>query len=215
MLPDVQPLPGGLVVVFEGIDGAGKTTQLALAQAALMEAGWPVLSTRNLGGTPIGEALRAVLKSTLPRPPLTDLYVSLAIQEPLLEVIATARAAGKVILLDRGPLSLAAYQIYGTGIDEAIGWPHVQASMDRLRPELTLLYDADIKIALQRARAQSTTADYFESKPLSYFERVAHGYQLAGKRYPLDLIRSGHTIAEAHEQTMRFISHAITLKHQS
>lgn len=205
MVPKAKTLPDGLVVIFEGIDGVGKTTQLHLAQEALEKAGWPVMTTRNLGGTPIGEALREVIKSPLERPPMTDFYVSLAIQEPLLDVIDQARKEGKIILMDRGPLSLAAYQVYGTDILEAVGWQYVEAGMERLRPESVILYDMDAKTALSRKDGKKT--DYFESKPLSYFQKVADGFRKAAGRYrQATIIDGAQSISSIHEQTMAAIA---------
>jgi dTMP kinase len=206
MLPNARPLPDGLVIMFEGIDGVGKTTQLKLAQATLEKAGWPVLATRNLGGTPLGDELSKVVMSMLERPPLTDFYVSLAIQEPLLDVIDAARKEGRIILMDRSPLSLAAYQIYGGGVDQTLGWHHVQAGMDRLKPEAIILYETDIETALERGREHSGKADYFESKPLDYFQKVAHGYQVAADRYHATAIDAGQAIPAIQEQTMAVIA---------
>ncbi len=215
MFPPSQPLPDGLVIQFEGIDGVGKTTQVELVRQALEAAGWPVLSTRNLGGTPIGEALRAVMLSNVERPPMSDLYISLAIQEALIDTLVAARAGGQIILMDRGPLSLAAYQVYGTGIDQELGWKYVAESMERIRPELSILYVADVSQALQRGRQQSEKADYFESQPLSYFERVSSGYAAAAERYPVQTIDAGQSIEAVQGQTIALVSDAIgrKLKH--
>lgn len=192
--------------MFEGIDGAGKTTQLELVQEALEADGWPVFTTRNMGGTPIGEALRKVILSDLERPPLTDFYASLAIQEPLIAVINQARKDGKVILMDRGPLSLAAYQIYGGGIDAALGWRHVESGMERIKPDGIILYDIDPGAALARVRNPSKQSDYFESKPLDYFQNVADGFKEAAGRYGgVATIDAAQPIAEVHERTMAVV----------
>jgi dTMP kinase len=213
--PKPQPLSDGLVVIFEGIDGVGKTTQLALAHKTLADAGWPVLSTRNLGGTPVGEALRKVILSSVERPPMTDLYISLAIQEALLKVIDEARAEGKIVLLDRSPLSLAAYQIYGMGVDETIGWQYVANGMDTLQPEVVLLYEMDAKTVLKRLQKQPDSLDYFENQSLGYFERVARGYEVAAQRYPANILDATQSIASIHHQTMPLIWKAISRKLQS
>lgn len=197
--------------MFEGIDGVGKTTQLDQAREALEAAGWPVIATRNLGGTPIGEALREVIKSPIERPPMTDFYTSLAIQEPLLDIVDAARAEGKIVLMDRGPLSLAAYQIFGTGVDEPLGWQHVDAGMSRLKPESVILYDTDIQTALERRRKNPGKTDYFESKSSDYFQKVAHGYQVAARRYPVvTTIDAAQPINAIHEETMAVISKLLT-----
>ncbi|HEX5744511.1 MAG TPA: dTMP kinase [Candidatus Saccharimonadales bacterium] len=199
-------LKGGLVIIFEGIDGVGKTTQLELARKELEKAGWPVMTTRNMGGTPIGEALREVIMSPeLRRPALTDFYVSLAIQEPLLDVINEARKEGKVVLMDRGPLSLAAYQIYGAGIDDTLGWEHVRRGMDRIKPDAVILYDTEPGTAL--SRLHKAKADYFESKPLEYFDDVAKGFREAGQRYGAATIDASQSVDKVHGQTMSVIQH--------
>jgi dTMP kinase len=207
-------LDNGLVVVFEGIDGVGKTTQLDLARTTLQNEGWPLYATRNLGGTPIGEELRKVIKSPLERPSATNLYISVAIQEALLEVIEAERRNGKLILIDRGPLSLAAYEIYGGQLDEAIGWPHVESGMERLKPELTIIYNADIDVALQRARTKSEKADYFENKPRDFFERVAGGYQAAAKKYASTtlVIDANQSVEAVQAQTIQAIRQALDKK---
>lgn len=202
------PIKGGLVVVLEGIDGSGKTTQLRLAEASLKEQGWPVYSTRNLGGTPIGEALRQVIKSPLERPDTTNLYISVAIQEALAEVISAKRQQGHLILMDRGPLSLAAYEVYGGGLDPKLGWQHVDEGMSKLSPELTIIYETDVAVALKRLGLGTEPADYFESQPPDYFERVAAGYRAAAERYTgrVVTIDGSQSVQLVHDQTMAAIS---------
>lgn len=200
-------LPHGLVVMFEGLDGSGKTTQLTMARQELEAAGWPVLATRNLGGTPIGEALREVMLSSTERPPMTDLYTSLAIQEALLEEINQARDAGKIILVDRGPLSLAAYQLYGRSIGES-AWHYVEEGMSRFHPEAIILYETDTDIALARAR-HIGASDYFESKPKTYFDAVAEGYNAAKTRFDVKIIDAGKPIPAVHTETMAIIENAL------
>ena len=208
MIPKARPLPNGLVIMFEGLDGTGKTTQIDLLSKALEEAGWTVLVTRNLGGTPIGEALREVIMSPLlKRPPLTDFYTSLAIQEPLFEVIDTARQQGKIVLMDRGPLSLAAYQIYGGGVEATLGWRHVERGMSRIKPDATILYDMDPQAALERNRQHPEKTSYFESQPLDYFQKVADGFRTAAERYPaVKTVDAAQDIPTIHEQTVSIIT---------
>jgi len=209
-----QPLPDGLLIVFEGIDGAGKTTQLELVRRTLEAEGWPVYATRNLGGTPIGEELRKVIKSKLERPATTNLYISVAIQEALVETIKSVRQAGKLILMDRGPLSLAAYEIYGGELDEVLGWQHVDAGMAAFKPELNIIYNASPRIALQRAHEKSATTDYFESKPADYFDRVAKGYEAAAQRYASTtvIIDAGRPVEAVQSETIEAAKQALAKK---
>lgn len=197
----------GRLVIFEGIDGVGKTTQIELVRQNLAKQGWPVEVRRNLGGTPIGEALREVMLSNLERPELTNLYISVAIQEALIESVKQARAQGKLILMDRGPISLAAYAVYGGKLDEALGWPHVDRGMQQLQPDLTIIYKADIDKALEQARQKPGHADYFESQSRTYFERVAQGYAKAAERFPdCVVIDADKSIEAVQAETSQYIS---------
>ena len=211
---DSKQINGGLVIVFDGIDGVDKSTQLELAKTQLESDNWSVLASRNLGGTPIGEELREVMLSTIDRPSMTNLYISVAIQEALLDKIEQERAKGLIILLDRGPLSLAAYEIYGSRLDEATGWQYVDAGMLRLGPELTIIYNAKTEEALDRLKSKPGQSDYFESMPLEYFERVADGYDIAAKRYEDFTVKidAGQEVNTIHEQTMQVINQAIESK---
>jgi len=207
-----QKLPDGLIVMFEGLDGVGKSTQLKLAAAELAKAGWPVETTRNLGGTPIGEALREAMLSKLARPAATDFYISIAIQEALIEELDSLRAQGKIVLIDRGPLSLAAYQIYGSGFDEATGWRAVDDGMQSIRPELVIGYKGNVDTAIKRAHQASAEPDYFESKPAAFFKRVQHGYDLASDRYPVRVLDAEQSIEAVHTATMELVYGAIDSK---
>jgi len=198
--------------MFEGLDGVGKSTQLKLAAEELKKAGWPIHMTRNLGGTPIGEALREAMLAKHDRPVTTDFYVSIAIQEALIAELDKQREAGKVILIDRGPLSLAAYQIYGSGFDEATGWRAVDDGMQSIHPELIMQYKGDIDVAVERAHHVSGKPDYFESKPKDFFKRVAHGYEVGAERYPVRVIDANREVEVIHEHTMKLIWGAIESK---
>ena len=204
-------------MVFEGVDGAGKTTQLDLARETLQAEGWLVYATRNLGGTPIGEELRKVIKSPLERPNTTNLYISVAIQEALADAIESERSQGRLILMDRGPLSLAAYEIYGGQLDRDLGWQHVDAGMERLKPELSIVYATDVDTALERARSKSGKTDYFESQPRDFFERVADGYTAAAERYSPStiVIDASRPVETIQSETMKAIREALAVKFQA
>lgn len=206
------PLAGGRLIVFEGIDGVGKSTQLAMAHKVLKAEKWPLHTTRNLGGTPVGEALREVMLSPrLERPTETNLYIALAIQEALVQAIQTERDHGKIILMDRGPLSLAAYEIYGSGLEKSLGWRYVETAMLELKPDITIIYTADTVTAVKRAKQKARADDYFESQPLAYFERVAAGYLIAAGRYEAQtvLVDAEQPIDLVHQQTMHAIRQAL------
>jgi dTMP kinase len=205
-----KPLPNGFLIIFDGVDGVGKTTQMKMAGADLAASGWQTLTSRNLGGTPIGEKLREVMLEPVARPPETDLYISAAIQAALTKQIEKDKINGNLILMDRGPISLAAYQIFGSGLEEELGWGHVDEGMRNLKPNLTLIYEADVANSLKRAKAKSKTVDYFESKSIDYFFRVSEGYKTASKRYDnVITIDANQSVEEVHIRTMAAINAAL------
>lgn len=206
---------GGVLIVFDGIDGSGKTSQLELVKQSLESAGWLVKTTRNLGGTPIGERLRDIIKSDLERTGMANLHISLAIQEALLPEIDKMRSNGAVILMDRGPLSLAAYEMYGAELDETLVWPYVEDAMAKFHPELTLLYEIEVDTALGRARQKDTKGDYFESKRNEYHQNVAHGYAESAKmlgQYRIVMIDANRTIAEIQSETQAQVDELLARK---
>ena len=97
-----KTIDDGFLIIFDGIDGAGKTTQLVLVKKEFDNNNWHVHTTRNLGGSPIGEELRNVVLKPIERPALTELYISVAIQEALIENLTKERENGSIILMDRG-----------------------------------------------------------------------------------------------------------------
>lgn len=216
MIKQSKTIPGGLTIIFEGVDGVGKTTQLKKVQEALTHEGWPVHITRNLGGTPIGEELRAVAFSPVKRLPETDLYISAAIQAELAHSIETERAENKIVLVDRGPFSFAAYHIYGNGVEADKGWKFADDGMERFRPDLVLVYEMDLDDALTRARQRSgDNADYYASKPKGYFANVQRGYREAAKRYKTTLIEkidASKSVDSVFEATMLAVSNTIGRK---
>lgn len=192
--------------MFDGPDGVGKTTQVALAAKTLRSDGYRVQTTRVSGGTPIGEALRDVSLSALDRPVMTDLYIILAQNHALSEQIKSWREAGDVILVDRGPLSIIAYEVYGGGLDKKRGIAAADEAVALFSPDLMVLYSAPYEVLRKRTKHLSTKkADYFESKPASYFANVAKGYKAAAGRYPVSVIDASGSIAAVNKKTMTLI----------
>src|SRR6185503_1982228 len=133
----------GRFITFEGTEGGGKTTQIALLAERLRKAGHTVRLLREPGGTPIGEEIRHTLKHSAQNEAMTaeaELLLMNASRAQLVrEVIRPALAAGEIILCDRFYDSTIAYQGYGRGLDLA----HVQTVIDfavgKTRPDLTIL----------------------------------------------------------------------------
>ena len=170
----------GRLIAFEGIEGAGKSTQLRLAAAALRQRGLRVVETREPGGTALGVELRQVLMHRLDAvpTPLTELLLYLADRaQHLSEVIVPAVGAGDVVLTDRFSASTIAYQGYARGLDVAMVTQLDAVVRGGVTPALTILLDCPVSQGLQRARGD----DRFHREALSFHERVrAALLQLAG-----------------------------------
>ena len=214
MSAEQKQVPGGLVVFFEGLDGVGKTTQLELAVENLRSDDWLVQTTRGHGGTPFGEALRKVSLESIDRQPDTNLYLSMAIHNELGHQVRQWREDGAITLIDRGPLSMAAYQIFGDGCDPEAGWREVAIDIERFDSELLILYTAAIDVARQRSKDRGGKADYFERKPRSYFERIEAGYQESGERFGALAIDAEASIEQVNARTMGAIHSALCAKLQ-
>ena len=162
-------------ITIEGIDGAGKSTHLAAIAQRLQSAGATVCATREPGGTPLAEDLRAMVLNR-PMDPLTEaLLVFAARRDHVLNVIQPALARGEVVLADRFADASFAYQGGGRGVPiEQLNALEAWAC-EGLQPDLTLWFDLDPAEAAQR-RARAREADRFEAEDLAFFERVRAGY---------------------------------------
>jgi dTMP kinase len=173
-------MTAGLFITFEGIDGAGKSSHVQALADAFRAQGRAVTVTREPGGTPLAEKLRAHALNE-PMDPLTEaLLMFAARRDHLAQVIEPALARGDVVLCDRFSDATFAYQGGGRGFDWKVlaqleQW--VQSTPDgRLRePDLTLLFEIDPQVAAQRL-AGARVPDKFESQPAEFFAKVAAGY---------------------------------------
>ncbi|TFZ08232.1 dTMP kinase [Ramlibacter humi] len=174
----------GLFISFEGIDGAGKSTHVEGLAQAFRAAGRNVTVTREPGGTPLAEQLRA-LALNAPMDPLTEaLLMFAARRDHLGQVIEPALARGDVVLCDRFTDATFAYQGGGRGFDLAVlsqleRWvqstPALPAGTLR-QPALTLWFEVAPEVAAQRL-AGARAPDRFESQPAEFFRRVLRGYE--------------------------------------
>jgi len=192
--------------MFDGPDGVGKTTQFELAAKQLRAEGREVYTTHLLGGTPIGEALRGVLFSEASRPARTNLHVSLAIYYALAEELAGFRKAGTVILVDRSPLSLIAYQVYGDGLDESLGYRACDETLAAFKPDALIVYDAPLAVLSERRTARKKAGDYFEAQQLEYHRRTTEGYAAAARKYDSSTIDATGSIEVVHAKTMKLLA---------
>ena len=175
----------GLFISFEGIDGAGKSTHITALATAFKASGRRVTLTREPGGTPLAETLRAmVLKDAMD--PLTEaLLLFAARRDHIRQTIAPALARGDVVLCDRFTDATFAYQGAGRGFDRAVlgtleQWVQslpADAGLQAvfIEPQLTVWFDLPPAQAAARL-IDARAPDKFEAQPLAFFQRVAQGY---------------------------------------
>ena len=169
----------GRFVTLEGVEGAGKTTQVQTVVEALRAAGHSVRVTREPGGTPLGEAVRGLLLGHAHTGMSADaemLLVFAARAEHLAKVIRPALAAGEWVVCDRFTDATYAYQGGGRGL----GFQRVaeleQWVQGDLRPDHTLLFDLPVEAGLRRAGRRAGESDRFENETVAFFERVRDAY---------------------------------------
>lgn len=169
-------MAAGRFISLEGIDGAGKSTQHAWMVDYLRRRGHTVVATREPGGTPLGEKLRALLLAEPMHLETEALLMFAARREHIAQVIEPALARGEWVVCDRFVDASFAYQGGGRGLD----WKKLEALaqwvLGDLQPDLTLIFDAPVEIAQQRLHAATANPDRFEREQSAFFERVRRAY---------------------------------------
>ena len=199
----------GVFVTFEGVEGSGKSTQVELLVRHLAARGARVLTTREPGGTPLGERVRAILLDPESDPvPMSELFLLEAARAQLVaRVIAPALAAGSTVLSDRFADSSAAYQGAARGLGEAVVAALNAAACGTTRPTRTVVLDLGVELALERARSRaSTTASNrrFEDEALAFHRLVAAGYRELALREPerVRLVDASGSPEEVHRRVL-------------
>ena len=168
----------GLFITFEGVEGAGKTTNIEYIAEKIEAAGHVILLTREPGGTELSEAIRELLISKdYPEMHVdTELLLMFAARsEHLNKKIIPAINAGKWVLCDRFTDATFAYQGGGRGISETTISTLENLVQGSLRPDYTFLFDLNAKVGLARARNRGET-DRFEQQHIDFFNRVRAKY---------------------------------------
>jgi dTMP kinase len=201
----------GLLIVFEGVEGSGKTTQTRRCSDWLQGGGigsdfaakgeeMPVVVTREPGGTSLGLGLRKLLleegdrqeNPTPTSPPIQDraellMYAADRAQH-VEEFLKPQLASGAIILCDRYTDSTVAYQGYGRGLDLKLIHQLNQIATDGLESDLTLWLDVDAEMGLKRARERGT-ADRIEQADLAFHKRVQQGFAELAALHPQRIVR--------------------------
>jgi dTMP kinase len=190
------------LIVFEGIDGSGKTTALASVAASLRAQGLDVVTTREPGGTAFGTEVRALVfahAETIGAE--AELLLMCADRaEHVRTVIRPALKRGATVISDRFAGSTIAYQGFGRRIDLDLIATLTSIATGGLSPDLTLLFDVDLETAFARRQAASGSSNALDLRDREYRERVRAGYLeqastepgwivLDGNRSPADVAR--------------------------
>ena len=199
----------GLFITLEGIEGAGKSTVVDFIEDFLTKEGHDVIKTREPGGTVIGEQIRKILLRNENYTLTYDtelLLVFSARAQHIQEVILPALSLGKIILCDRFTDASYAYQGGGRGIDASrINLLEKWVQGD-LRPNLTLLFDLDVSIGMQRTKKRSD-ADRFEREEINFFEKIRNTYLERAKNEPqrFRIINSALSLENVKEQIVTIL----------
>ena len=173
----------GKFITFEGIDGAGKSTHIGFVAERLQARGISLLSSREPGGTPLGEQLRELVLHKKMHLETEALLIFASRREHVAQVIEPALNSGKWVISDRFTDSSFAYQVGGRGMDRAKmeileHWVH-----PHLQPDLTLLFDVPLEVARARLDA-SRTLDKFEQEQADFFAATRAEYLRRAAQFP-------------------------------
>jgi dTMP kinase len=197
-----QALTRGRFITFEGGEGAGKTTQVALLATALERQGIPAVTTREPGGSPGAEEIRRLLLTGAPErwdAECEALLMVAARRSHLVATIWPALAAGRIVLCDRFSDSTEAYQGYGRGLPrETLAALHRFIAGD-FSPALTLMLDLPAAEGLARTERRGGQTR-FEAEALDFHERLRHGFLDIAKREPqrCAVIDASQSVAAVH-----------------
>lgn len=199
----------GLFITFEGVEGAGKSTQIELLRTALEEQGLRVLVTREPGGEPVAEAIRKVLLHTEEHvEPLTELLLFLAARAQITErVIRPALRAGTIVLCDRYLDSTTVYQGYARGLDlEMVRLLNRVATGGQL-PDLTIVLDLDERVGIARQASRNR----MEREDLAFHRAVRQGYLAEAAREPerFHVVNAEQSVQCVHAEVLAIVRKAL------
>jgi dTMP kinase len=194
----------GKFITFEGIDGAGKSTHIGFVTDYLTSRGKTVVSSREPGGTPLGEKLRDLLLHEKMHLETEALLMFASRREHIAQVIAPGIERGDWVLSDRFTDASFAYQSGGRGMDRAKMEALEQWVHPNLQPDLTLVFDVPLEVARQRLDA-TRTLDKFEQEQSDFFSRCRNEYLRRAAQFPdrIAVIDSTRSIEETRADITR------------
>lgn len=201
----------GAFITFEGIDGCGKTTQLRLLAAELRVRGLKVVSTREPGGTSLGQKLRAALLDVQEQvDPLAELLVFAADRaQHVRQHLLPALEANQIVLSDRYADATAAYQGAGRGFEPGLIQEIIQLATGGLMPDLTLLFDLSVPESAVRTRRRvaAKNTDRLDIEDAEFHTRVRNAYLEIAKAHPerIRVIDARGSAQETHAAAMNIV----------
>lgn len=188
----------GKFITLEGIDGAGKSSHIEFVASHIRATGHDVLTTREPGGTALGESLRTLLLHEKMQSDTEVLLMFASRREQLATVIEPALRAGQWVICDRFTDSTYAYQCGGRGLDPTRVAAIEQWVHGHIQPDVTFLFDAPINVARERLNKGTISPDKFEREQDAFFTRVREAYLARAKAFParIKLVDSSKTLAD-------------------
>ena len=177
----------GLFITFEGVDGAGKSTQIRRLAASLEKEEVSVLVTREPGGTPISERIREVLLERQHHKMVSTtelLLYAAARSQHVAQCIAPSLEEGQIVISDRFGDAMVAYQGHGRGLDLELIHHLNRVATDGLVPDLTIVLDVPVKVGRERTRRRRRALDRLELEDFEFHQRVREGYLTIAKEEP-------------------------------
>ncbi|HEY1428907.1 MAG TPA: dTMP kinase [Candidatus Tumulicola sp.] len=199
-----------MFVAFEGIEGSGKSTLLAAVAAKLAESNFDALTTREPGGTPLGDAVRALfLARTSTISPMAEaMLVNAARAQHVTDVIVPRLRSGGSVLCDRYVDSTLAYQGYGRGLPLDVLQAVCDAATAEVMPDVTVVLDVPVEISRERARQRGILADRLESEDDAFHLRVRQGFLALAARPGHVLLDGRLPVERLLEQTLSALREA-------
>ena len=197
----------GKFITLEGMDGAGKSTHIPSIIALLEARGHEVVSTREPGGTPLGERLRELLLHEPMHAETETLLMFAARREHIASVIMPALARGAYVLSDRFTDATYAYQAGAKGVDFAkIAQLEYWVQVD-LQPDVTLLFDVPVEVSVQRL-ANARAPDKFERENADFFSKIRKIYLQRAHENParFRIVDANRPLAEVKQSVEEIIS---------
>src|SRR6185503_2973383 len=174
----------GRFITLEGVDGAGKSTHIPWIAQRRRDAGRRVVVTREPGGTPLAEKLRALVLAERMDPLAETLLIFAARADHARQVIAPALERGEWVVCDRFGDATLAYQGAGNGVSESLIGQLAQAAHGALKPDRTFFFDCSYEVSRKRLAAAARALDRFESEDQAFFERVRAAYMKIARDEP-------------------------------